>query len=347
MAGGPDETALPPEMDAAVNRNNLIEKLCFARFGLAIKTSEGEEALKRDLNAHNHEDGRELISHQTIQKWCNGTFHPRHRDAFIFLSGYVAKAFSGEILEKLSSNQKKVLAQIEKCIRRNLEAARIDKRIYRSNQGFILNVKPSTQAFERISSQLAGIHLTFRLRLNGSTSHPVARELLLIERRESDLSFQHWHLLDSGQFTKFEGSIVPVGEILWFLAIRDKLSMPDRMRVMQFRDTGGRSIPLRWGIISTDIPQPSPEPAAARIVMLKTALTVEGLEAHKERFVKYISFDDLEELKEIMQRLLSNTVTAHSVSGTFKPEETDGRVRIDSVLRVSQSTAAAAANYLK
>lgn len=346
MTDGPDET-LPPEEDAAVNRYNLIEKLCFARFGLAVKTANGEEALKKDLNKYNNSDKRELITHQTIQKWCNGSMHPRHRDAFIFLSDYLAHAFSADVVADLNNDQKKVHAQIERCIRRNLESAKTSKRIYRSNQGFILNIKPSVQSFERISAQLLGAHITFRMRLNGSQVQPIARELMVIERRQADLSFRHWHRLDNGQLIKFEGSIVPIGEILWFFAIRDKLSMPDRLRVIQLRDTGGRSVPLRWGIISTDVPQPSPEPAATKIVMLQSNVPPDEVESHKEQLVKYIAYEELGELKKMMARLLANNVTAHSGSGTFDPEQTDGRVKVDTVLRVSQSTSAAAANYVK
>jgi hypothetical protein len=119
------------------------------------------------------------------------------------------------------------------------------------------------------------------------------------------LSFEHWHRLDNGGITKCEGTIILVGEILWFISMRVDETKPERLRVMHIRDIRGRSSPIRWGIMSSDVPHPAQEPASCKIVLLKIRPAIETtLEAFATEHVRYVEFAELDGLSSGLGNLV-------------------------------------------
>lgn len=348
MANKPDapagkalSRARPNPASPPVNKQTVLDKISFVRFGKGgLETHQAE--LKQDLYDFRNRRGITYISHPTIQNWCEKGHRPSRHSAFKFLSEYVTD------LQKMSLSEArtKVRNQIAAFLKTAIESSERDRAIYRAKDGrYVLGLRTSAPVIERLASTIQGYYFTYRIRFGAQIEKPVARELLFVSLGHESLNFEHWHRRDDQTLIAFEGCVVPVGDILWFLGVNSRPA--NRLRVMHFRDTkgvGSRAGSLRWGILSSDVPQPSSEPASAHIVMYRPTEEFSDTVVAAERYVQYISLDELpEQIRPVMHRLLANDITSQSQYGTMDPARSeDGRELKDRILRVDQHTAVAA-----
>jgi hypothetical protein len=335
------DRVLPP-----INKQTLLDKICFVRFGKGGLATYREKFKQEIYNFHTRHR-ISYLSHQTIQNWCDKGHLPARAAAFRFLSEYSATQFENLVL---SSSQRKVYNQVVDYLKKTIENTERDRNIFRAKDGrYVLSIKTAPSTIERLASTMSGLYITYRLRFSEQPVKPVAQEMLHISLGHQALNFEHWHQKDDGKLTAFQGCVVPVGEILWFLSVNPNFT--NRFRVMHFRDTkgvGSRAGSLRWGIISSDVPQPSSEPVSTRIVLYKVSGKVADLKTAAEKYVRYVSFEEIsKKLEPVMRRLLTNTVTSQSKMGTIEPVQSEqGIETTDAVLRVDQHTILAATKII-
>jgi hypothetical protein len=329
--------AAPP-----VKKQTVLDKICFVRFGQGGLKAHGQ-ALKQELYDFRNRREISYITHPTILNWCEKGHHPSRPAAFKFLYEYFA-----EELQKLSLSEarSKVRNQIAAFLKTTIERAEQHHAIYRAKDGrYVFGLKTSAQVIDRLSNTIVGHYFTYRVRFGAHVDNPIARELLCISLGHQSLNFQHWHRRDDRKVISFDGCIVPVGDILWFFGANSKPA--NRMRIMHFRDTkgvGSKAGSLRWGILCSDVPQPLSEPASTRIIMYRAGNEFPNPEVAAEQYVSYVSYSEFpEDVRPIMQRLLSNSRTSKSKYGSIEPASSEnGEELQDKVLTVDQHTIVAA-----
>jgi hypothetical protein len=168
------------------------------------------------------------------------------------------------------------------------------------------------------------------------------QEVLRIFRRGKELQFDLWYLKDGAHIEKYNGRIVLIGNLVWFIGAT--LKAPERLRVMNFRDirsTEKRYTNVRCGLMLGDIPSEStPEPVACRIAIVRVPKAIDNIGKFAHETVRNFQPDDKDvQLHKAILRLIDNQKTALSSAHTYEPATgADGKLISDTILKVDQVT---------
>lgn len=329
-----------------IRKDNLLNKLCFVRFGLSLE-QQGKE-FRQELFGRLERLDPPPISSQTIRYWFEKNSAPTRQPAFQFLHDYFDEAVD---YTALTRNRKKVYNQVSAFLRDMIAiqpTEKVSEKIYASSKGrIVIDLGgPELDFVHANIAQLQGVYRTYRVRLSEAEVKPYAQEVLRLYRRKTEVRFEHYYLQEGSRLSKFEGVATGIGDILWLIGASN--SLPERLRIMNFRfvpTSSDRYAQLRWGLLLSDVSIPSSrDPAACRIVLTKVDDPGPTIAGFVRDNVRFVSTEDIKEpAGALITRLIDNNLTAASSHRSAEPAvERDGRPVRDMILKVSQATLDAA-----
>lgn len=334
----------------AISRSNLIEKLCFVRYGAGFEAHRAK--LEGDLQAFVRGGGSHSVSRPAISSWFTRRSKPGRRSAFEFLLTYV----DGEIpYETLNPDQKKVYTQIRSflsasiaSIERGAEAGdkkyRLPRPVSLQIKGTSISPELGTRQAKNFFGTWPGTYLAYRQRLIDDNGPWIAREVVRLTRFKDQIAYEHWHWKNGAEVAKFEGFLHLRGESVWLLGQSDDES---RLRICHLPRgdvDNPRYSKFRWGLMHSDIPLPtSKDPASTRILLIKLDARPLEMDRFVSEMVKYVDEKCSPEIEnEWILRFLTNRVSSHSKHNSIDPE--DDR---DNILRVERRTLERACNTVE
>ena len=331
----------PVAIAPPITKESILNKLCFVVFGKAFDVAKGE--LKIALNEFNKSKLGTSFAHQIIGNWCDKGEHPSKPSSFVFIQKYLESAVT---VSALNPDQKGVYKQIlHFCIDNSV---RTNKRIYNEKDGRVVIRTRKHDDDKVLIDRLPGAYLTYRMRFGEDIPDPIAQEVLIILEEQGRLQFEHWIKRENDKPIKFEGSVLLVGNILWFFGATT--STPERLRIMHFRHIRSKNAiynALRWGLLATDVPEDSKlEPVSCRIVIERQSASIQDMNIDSQ--VKYLKNDDFDEKrKRTILRLIDNNTPAESNTRSFNPVVgDDDKPLVDALLTVDQRTIEAVGKFL-
>ena len=332
--------------DMVIKKNNILDKACFALFESGFK--ESHERLKEAMNKFRptYAGLGAPFSHQKIQNWCDRGQHPNKPESFAFIQAFLE---SEGKTSALNAEQQKVYKQIVAFCKYCITTSNPSRKVYADQfRRIFIRGTQNKSDIEILLSRLPGMYLTYRMRFTELDGTPVAQELLQIVELNGELRFEHWFRTDENAIDKVQGNILLVGDVIWFVGITP--STPERLRVMHFKHIKSKNPThsvIRWGLLASDIPEPSHEPVSCRIVIEKIKRSGSD-EISLDESVTFPTKDELlKRGKGPMWRMIENNVTAHSIPRSFVPViGKEDKPIVDELLTVDQRTVEAVAKAL-
>ena len=343
----------------AITNSTVLDKLCYVRFG------QGRAACARAVRDEMLTCLASLpkpppVSGTTIRKWFadidgGRPNTPRRPGALVFLREYLLKNIDRDAL---NPDQKKVYRQIQQYLKHAFEGSlpdgaeelRSTDKVYFTNNGnVVIKTSGGSARSTSLAESLTGVYLSYKMRFSENLDKPIAQEVLRIFRRHRDIRFEQWYIRQEVGISKFEGVVLPMDHLLWFISMTNEL--PERLRITCFRRTDEINSDYdrhRWGIALSDIPfAGSHEPAACRIFM--THFPDPGdLDLFTRDQVKFLTEEELpDQIRSVVMRLIDNEVCASSVQGGIDPVFNKGKRVSDRLLKVDQRTIGAAIGVLR
>lgn len=329
----------------AITHDNIVEKLCFLRFGEDFNENQGK--FKEDLYTFRREKAKTLISRQAIMFWFEQReSKPTSEQAIRFLHRYFDDAIARYALQK--ADQKKVYKQVIAFFKRNDTSAngfnerQSSEFALSHNRRIMIDVPQSWEKMRELSEQLIGFYQILHMRVDDDQQEePIASELLEIYYSGGELRFRLTYPMGKREKAMINGIVFSVGPTVWLAGSND--TAKPRMRVLALRDLGGeetRYNVLRWGILTTDIPKPSsPDPVSCQFVMWRIDRQVKNRNEYVQKFVRHIGKEEAkkEPLKSLM-RVIMNNISALSDGHSSEPPLRAGNPIVDEPLKVNQLT---------
>lgn len=328
---------LEPEVRDAITKASVLRKLRFLRYG---EENEKRAAEFREELLAFHKQAKGLsFTKQGVRNWFPPkNSEPTGNDANLFLKLYFDSIPHGP----LSGEQKKVLKQLEAYFR-HFTLLPSQQKIRITKEGH-LQFHPGRRLSDVLKStdSIVGVFLTYKTRYTEDSERPFAQEVLHVFMRDHDLRFEHWYIRQGDVITKFEGSVLPLDNVLWFFGVT--AMPPGRLRVMSFRRTDELNNiydRFRWGLAHSDIPlSQAHDPAACRILLTPAP---DMPESEVQRFaranVKHLTLEQLPAAnRNIIERLVDNKLTALSIPKSIDPAVDANGPIVDAILKVDQRT---------
>ena len=181
----------------------------------------------------------------------------------------------------------------------------------------------------------SGVYLSFRMRVFKNKIKPISREIISISSERGSMSYEHWHLRDGVNLSKFTGNAIIFNRSIYFIgtSLDGK-----RLRACHFQNTGTTNPAhgkMRWGLMHGDIPAAgSVDPVSTRIFLVKIQDDTSRSIRIARQYVEYINESDIDiEIRDIVMRCINNRVTSKSAPEGYSPLGPD-----EDILRVNQST---------
>jgi len=331
--------ANPPAVAGArpISRENLLSKLCFVRFGGGLEAY--RERLKTDLEHYLRQMSEPCVSRPTIFNWIIKGSVPTRKTGLHFLHQYMVESIE---YKSLSDNQKKVYSQIERYFPEGTKNPNNERHLIGKIELPI--AKENLKSRLNIDSEI-GTYTVYRTTFSDAAAKRYSIELFNVYRSGRELKFRCWFKIDKTETGKFDGSVVILGNYVWFIGTSD--DRRGRMRVLMTRceDANfGSSQRYKWGVMLGDIPYAGTrEPAACRVLMQR-ASAGSDLTSLVAKTVKLADQTDLIQQigwakTDVITRLVDNQLSAFSIPGGVSPalDEACEPVR-DQVLTVDSRT---------
>jgi hypothetical protein len=296
----------------AITPENILDKLCFLRFGGG--TRDHKEEFKKDLYSFRRRKAAKDVTRETVRDWFEHRKSVPHNAA-------------------AGNRDERPTAVLSLSHHRRV----------------MIDIPQGWDVLRDLSQQIIGTYQLLHMTLEDSANKPVASEFLEIFPRGRELRFRLIHPVGDREKATTEGLVMRVGNTLWLIGSSN--SFTPRLRILALRHIETeekRYNELRWGIMTTDIPKPSsPDPIACRCVLLKENEEVHDVDLYIEKVVRHVGKEETEKepLKSIM-RLLLNNVTALSDGHSPNPALKEGNPIVDEPLKVNQATAELVADRL-
>jgi hypothetical protein len=331
--------------ESAISPRNLVDKLCFLRFGAGIE--DHKEAFKSELYTFLRGKAQKDVTRQAIKYWLEGRNSAPTRDpALRFLHDYFDATVVRAALPLPA--QKQVYDQVvvffkrhESVLFENVNDEHPTTKLSLSlNRRVMVDIPQQWDELSRLSANITGWHRLLHVQLDDNMERPVTSEVLEIFFRGRELRFR-LHVPGGTERAIITGIVMIVGRAIWFVG-SSNAGIP-RMRILTLRhieSAEARYNALRWGIMTTDMPRPSsPDPVACRFVLWKEESAVEDRYEYVRKHVKHLtrSETEVEPLKSLM-RVILNNITALSDGHSPDPLLRAGSPIMDEPLKVNQAT---------
>ncbi len=327
-------------MSVFVGKATVLQRIVLIKYG--TWDEEARRLLNRELIEHRK--ARPTLSRQAINGWFEKHSYPSRAHALEFVYDFFRKTIWRE---HLPPERMAVYASVNLFLRSVCPSTNAydppTQLIRMTKSGVLFSNKIGPDEVKVLASTLAGSFLAYHYRFSEDERRPISREGLRIFRSGNALRFELWFRREDIAIDRFHGTILGVGNLLWFIGAAEQ--SPTKLRVMHFRRTATldmRHNSLRWGIVSGDIPLAwRSDPAAARICLIKAQENNARDASYLRSAPAYLGLNEMEHEPHgpTILRLIDNRMTATSHPHTIIPaRKSNSEELIDTVLKVDQMT---------